>query len=322
MFYESASDDYVTWYILALFDYGLPISNLSQRQLGELWDKILHSIENQMPHEDFFVKGELEKIDMPYHEESFRLARIKSYSSYVDLRTAPLIGFYNRRLIIKLALGTEEFLEIRTIRDDILRDLKFVFEDLKGIKVSAIDPKQIGEKPWEVKDVFFFPLIIVPDGMDLIKQEYITAKKNDIDLVYSIPSTSLSYTLPERGRWFNLFSFKEHFIRLSVRSVMVFCDGTIPLEFTQTLVNAIYQGGIFEQMRRINELGKPLTRQRMRAIDDDILLNLAETLREMVKTNIEAARIAEKQRFISFLIATLSFIISLCALFFTIFVRL
>ncbi|MHA1558046.1 MAG: hypothetical protein ACTSPM_14085, partial [Candidatus Heimdallarchaeota archaeon] len=53
--------------------------------------------------------------------------------------------------------------------------------------------------------------------------------------------------------------------------------------------------------------------QRMRAIDDDILLKLADVIKDMVKTNIDSARIAEKQRFISFFIASLSFLISVIA---------
>ncbi|MCK5299342.1 MAG: hypothetical protein KAJ76_10570, partial [Candidatus Heimdallarchaeota archaeon] len=90
-------------------------------------------------------------------------------------------------------------------------------------------------------------------------------------------------------------------------------DGWIPLEFKQTLINAIYTGGIYEQMLRTRNTQKPLTRQRMRAIDDDILMKLADHIRDMIKTNIDAARIAEKQRFIGFFIASLSFLISVMA---------
>ncbi|MGC9780914.1 MAG: hypothetical protein HZR80_16850 [Candidatus Heimdallarchaeota archaeon] len=306
--------DYVAWYILALFDFGVPISNLSQRQLNELWRKIIEAFKKNLPKKDFFVKGDIKEIDMPHVEESFMLAEITNYKSYIDIRRSPLIGFYNQRLIIRLTIGLEEFFKLRYHREDILRDLKFVFEDLKGIKLSAEDPEGIGEKPWEINDVFYYPLIIIGNGAKMIKEEYLASKVNSIDPIFSIPTTSLTYTLPERGKWFNLFSFKEHFIRLSVRSVMVFSDGWIPLEFKQTLINAIYQGGIYEQMRRMRNVKKSITRQRMRAIDDDILMNLAEIIREMVKANIDAARIAEKQRFISFFIASLSFLISILAI--------
>ncbi|MBK5114838.1 MAG: hypothetical protein KGD59_11615 [Candidatus Heimdallarchaeota archaeon] len=305
--------DYVAWYILALFDYGMPVSNLSQRQLNELWAKILEAFKKYMPKEDFFVKGKIKEIDMPHLEESFKLAEIESYDSYIDLRRSPLIGFYNRRLIIRLTIGIEDFFELKAHRDDILRDLKFVFEDLKGTKVSVEDAEGIGEKPWEINEIFYYPLIIVRNGVKMIKEEIKASKKLSVDPIFSIPSTTLTYTLPERGQWFSLFSFKEHYIRLSVRSVMVFCDGWIPLEFKQTLINAIYTGGIHEQMRRMRNVQKPLTRQRMRAIDDDILMNLAEIIRDMVKTNIDSARIAEKQRFIGFFIASLSFLISVMA---------
>lgn len=305
--------DYVAWYILALFDFGLPISNLSSRQLDELWIKILESFKKIIPQPDFFIKGTIKEIEMPSFDESFKLATVEPYSSYVDIIRSPLIGFYNQRLIIRLTLDFEEFFEIKEHRDDILRDLKFVFEDLKGVKVSAEDPEGVGEKPWEIKDIFYYPLIIVKNGAEIIKEEYIAARFNNVDPIFSIPSTALTYTLPERGKWFSLFSFKEHYIRVSVRSVMVFCDGWIPHEFKQTLINAIYQGGIYEQMRRLRNVSKPLTRQRMRAIDDDILLKLAVVIKDMVKTNIDSARIAEKQRFISFFIASLSFLISVIA---------
>ncbi|MCK5047057.1 MAG: hypothetical protein KAS22_10795, partial [Candidatus Heimdallarchaeota archaeon] len=152
-------NDYVAWYILALFDYGMPVSNLSQRQLNELWSKILESFRKFIPKKDFFVKGEIKELDKPHLEESFKLAEIVSYQSYVDLRRSPLIGFYNRRLIIRLTIGLEEFFELKTHRDDILRDLKFVFEDLKGTKVSVKDPEGIGEKPWEINEIFYYPLI-------------------------------------------------------------------------------------------------------------------------------------------------------------------
>ena len=305
--------DYVAWYILALFDYGMPVSNLSQRQLNELWTKILKSFKKFIPKKDFFVKGEIKELDMPHLEESFKLAEIESYKSYIDLRRSPLIGFYNSRLIIRLTIGLEEFFEIKIHRDDILRDLKFVFEDLIGTKVSVKDPEGIGEKPWEIKEIFYYPLIIVRNGAKMIREEIKASKELSVDPIFSIPSTSLTYTLPERGKWFNMFSFKEHYIRLSVRSAMVFCDGWIPLEFKQTLINAIYTGGIYEQMLRTRNIQKPLTRQRMRAIDDDILMKLAAHIRDMIKTNIDAARIAEKQRFISFFIASLSFLISVIA---------
>lgn len=306
--------DYVAWYILALFDFGAPISNLSQRQLNELWNEILEAFKKNLPKKDFFVKGNLKEIDMPHIEESFMLAELANYESYIDIRRTPLIGFFNQRMIIRLTIGQEDFFELRHHREDILRDLKFVFEDLKGIKLTVEDPDGIGEKPWEINDVFYYPLIIVRNGSKLIKEEYRSSKINSVDPIFSIPTTSLTYTLPERGKWFSLFSFKEHFIRLSVRSVMVFCDGWIPLEFKQTLINAIYQGGIYEQMQKMRDVKKPITRQRMRAIDDDILMNLAEIIRDMIKTNIEAARIAEKQRFISSFIASLSFLISTIAL--------
>ncbi len=305
--------DYVAWYILALFDFGLPISNLSSRQLEELWVKILESFKKMIPHPDFFLKGDIKEIDTPSFEDSFKLATVDPYTSYVDIIRSPLIGFYNQRLIIRLTLGFEEFFEIKEHRDDILRDLKFVFEDLKGVKVTAEDPGGVGEKAWEIKDIFYYPLIIVKNGADIIKEEYASARLNNVDPIFSIPSTALTYTLPERGKWFSLFSFKEHFIRVSVRSVMVFCDGWIPHEFKQTLINAIYQGGIYEQMRRLRIASKPVTRQRMRAIDDDILMKLADVIKDMVKTNIDSARIAEKQRFIGFFIASLSFLISVIA---------
>lgn len=305
--------DYVAWYILALFDYGIPVSNLSQRQLNELWQIILESFRRNLPHKDFFLKGEVVEIDMPHLEESYKLAKIEPYSSYVNIIRSPLIGFYNRRLIIRLTLKSEDFFEIRKHRDDILRDLKFVFEDLKGVKVSAEDPDGIGEKPWEIHDILFYPLIIVKNGAKLIREEYKVAKIQSVDPIFSIPTTSLTYTLPERGKWFSLFSFKEHYIRVSVRSVMIFCDDWIPLEFKQALINAIFQGGIYEQMRRLREVKEPISRQRLRAIDDEILLNLAEVIKDLVKTNIDAARIAEKQRFISFFIASLSFLISAVA---------
>ena len=310
---KKKEESYVAWYILALFDFGLPVSNLSSRQLEELWEKILEAFRKTMPHPDFFVKGKIQEIDMPKYDEAFKLAKISPYSSYVDLRRSPLIGFYNQRLIIRLTLGFEEFFEIKEHRDDILRDLKFVFEDMIGEKVSVKDPEGVGEKPWCVQDIVYYPLIIVKNGADLIKEEYAAAKKNSVDPIFSIPSTALTYTLPERGKWFSLFSFKEHFIRVSVRSVMVFCDGWIPQEFKQTLINAIYQGGIYEQMRRLRNISEPQTRQRMRAIDDDILMKLADVIKDMVKTNIDSARIAEKQRFISFFIASLSFLISVVA---------
>ena len=305
--------DYVAWYILALIDYGMPISNLSQRQLNELWGKILDSFKKSLPHKDFFLKGEIQEIDMPHVDESYKLAKIEPYNSYVDIIRSPIIGFYNQRLIIRLTIASEDFFKIRQHRDDILRDLKFVFEDLKGTKVSVQDPEGIGEKPWEIKDVFFYPLIIVKNGAKFIQEEFNEAKKQNVDPIFSIPTTSLTYTLPERGKWFSGFSFKEHYIRLSVRSVMVFCDGWVPQEFKQTLINAIFQGGIYEQMRRLRNISKPISRQRMRAIDDDILLNLAEVIRDLVKTNIDSARIAEKQRFTSFFISALSFLISVIA---------
>ena len=305
--------DYVAWYILGLIDYGVPISNLSQRQLDELWDKILQSFKKNIPHKDFFLKGEIQEIEMPRLEESFKLAKIEPFTSYVNILRSPLIGFYNQRLIIRLTLESEDFFKIREHRDDILRDLKFVFEDLKGVKVSAQDPDGIGEKPWEIKDILFYPLIIVKNGARLIKEEYKVAKFESVDPIYSIPITSLTYTLPERGKWFSMFSFKEHYIRLSVRSVMIFCDGWIPLEFKQTLINAIFQGGIYEQKHRLNKIQKPISRQRLRALDDEILLNLADVIKDLVKTNIDSARIAEKQRFISFFIASLSFLISVFA---------
>ncbi|NHJ84714.1 MAG: hypothetical protein FK734_04585 [Asgard group archaeon] len=305
--------DYVAWYILALFDFGVPISNLSERQLNEMWEKIINAFKENLPKNDFFVKGGITEIDMPYVEESFKLAKIEPFSSYIDLKRSPLIGFYNQRLIIRLTIGIEDFFDLKTHRDDILRDLKFVFEDLKGIKLSVEDSEGIGEKDWEVNDVFYFPLIVIKNGAKFIKEEINSARVNNVDPIYSIPTTSLTYTLPERGEWYNLFSFKEHYIRISVRSVMVFCDGWVPLEFKQTLINAIYQGGIYEQMRKMRNIAQPLTRQRMRAIDDDILLSLASVIRDMIKTNIDAARIAEKQRFISFFIATLSFLISAMA---------
>ncbi|MBN1328410.1 MAG: hypothetical protein JXA54_02945 [Candidatus Heimdallarchaeota archaeon] len=311
-------ENYVAWYILALFDFGLPISNLSERQLLELWEQIIRSFEKFFPDKEFFLKGSIKEIDMPHLEESFKLAEINPYESYINLKRSPLIGFYNRRLIIRLTIGNEDFFNLRAHRDDILRDLKFVFEDLKGFKVTALDPEGIGEKPWEVKDIFYYPLIIIRDGAKMIQDEYKASKMHSVDPIFSIPTTSLTYTLPERGKWFNLFSFREHFVRVSVRSVMVFCDGWIPLEFKQTLINAIYQGGIYEQMLRIRDSEKPISRQRMRSIDDSILMNLAETIRDMIKTHIEAARIAEKQRFISFFIATLSFLISITAMLITI----
>ncbi|NHK31870.1 MAG: hypothetical protein FK730_10995, partial [Asgard group archaeon] len=257
--------EYVAWYILALFDFGVPISNLSQRQLDELWCKILDSFKKHIPDKDFFVKGEIKEIGMPRLEESFKIATIEPYESYIDLHRSPLIGFYNRRLIIRLTIGREYFFEIRKIRDDILRDLKFVFEDLKGVKLTVKDSEGVGEKPWELQDIFYYPLIIVRNGAKLIKDEYAAAKVNSVDPIFSIPSTSLTYTLPERGKWFNLFSFKEHYIRVSVRSVMIFCDGWIPLEFKQSIINAIFQGGIYEQMRRMRNISKPITRQRMRS---------------------------------------------------------
>ncbi|MHA1629218.1 MAG: hypothetical protein ACTSXO_09465 [Candidatus Heimdallarchaeota archaeon] len=307
-------ENYVAWYILALFDYGVPVSNLSERQLNELWGYILAAFKKNIPKKDFFIKGEIHEIDMPHLEESFKLAQISPFQSYIDIRRSPLIGFYNRRLIIRMTIGTEDFFKIRNYRDDILRDLKFVFEDLIGVKVSVKDPEGIGEKPWEIKDIFYYPLIIVRNGSRLIKEEYSLSKQHSVDPIYSIPTTSLTYTLPERGKWFSLFSFKEHFIRVSVRSVMVFCEGWTPLEFKQALINAIYLGGLYEQMKRMRKINEPITRQRMRAIDDVILMNLAETIKEMVKTYIDAARIAEKQRFISFFIALLSFMLSTIAL--------
>jgi len=310
-------DNYVAWYILALFDYGVPVSNLSKRQLEELWKYILNAFRKNMPKKDFFLKGEIKEIAMPYSEESFKLAQISPYKSYIDLRRSPLIGFYNRRFIIRMTIGTEDFFKIRNYRDDILRDLKFVFEELIGVKLTAKDPEGIGEKPWEVKDIFYYPLIIVRNGSHLIKDEYVSSKRNSVDPIFSIPTTSLTYTLPERGKWFSLFSFKEHYIRVSVRSVMVFCDGWIPLEFKQALINAIYLGGLYEQMKRMRKSEGLVTRQRMRAIDDVILMNLADTIKEMVKTYIDAARIAEKQRFISFFIALLSFLLSTIALILT-----
>ncbi|MFW9924628.1 MAG: hypothetical protein ACFFDW_15205, partial [Candidatus Thorarchaeota archaeon] len=210
--------DYVAWYILALINYGLPVSNLSQRQLNELWKIILENFQKYLPKENFFVNGSITEIDMPHIEESFKLAKIEPYTSYINIIRSPLIGFYNRRLIIRLTLSYEDFFEIREHRDDILRDLKFVFEDLKGAKVSALDSEGIGEKPMEIQEIFFYPLIIVRNGARLIKEEYKNAQQQSIDPIFSIPSTSLTYTLPERGKWFNLFSFKEHYIRLSVRS--------------------------------------------------------------------------------------------------------
>lgn len=311
---EQNDKDYIAWYILGLFDFGLPISNLSERQLKELWERILDAFRKNIPKKDFFIKGKIKRIKMPHFEESFKLATIKPYESYVDIRRSPLIGFYNRRLIVRLTIDQEEFFELREVRDDILRDLKFVFEELKGTKVSAVDPYGIGEKEWEVKDVFTFPLLIIRNGANLIQEEFKAARKNNVDPIFSIPTTALTYKLPERGKWFSLFSFKEHYIRVSVRSVMVFCDGWIPWEFKQTLINAIYQGGLNEQMRRMRKVKQPLTRQRMRAIDDEILMNLIEIMKEMVQMYIDSARIAEKQRFISFFIAALSFLISLIAL--------
>jgi len=307
------NEDYVAWYILALFDFGEPISNLSERQLNELWTKINKAIIKQMPKKEFFLKGEIKEIDMPHLEESFKLAKIEPYDSYINIIRSPLIGFYNQRLIIRLTIAQEDFFELREHRDDILRDLKYVFEELKGVKLTATDPSGIGEKPWEVKNVYSYPLIIIRNGAKFIKEEYKAAKANSVDPIFSIPTTSLTYTLPERGKWFSLFSFKEHYIRLSVRSVIVYCDGWIPQEFKQTLINAIYQGGIHEQMKRIQEIDEPISKQRLRAIDDVILLNLAAVIKDMVKTNIDAARIAEKQRFISFFIASLSFLISAMA---------
>ena len=168
------NSDYVAWYILALFDYGMPISNLSQRQLNELWSKILETFRKFIPKKDFFVKGKIKELDMPHVEESFKLAEIDSYKSYVDLRRSPLIGFYNRRLIIRLTIGLEDFFELKTHRDDILRDLKFVFEDLKGTKVSVEDPEGIGEKAlkWvkEVNDKRAVDLMLKMDAPELIKE--------------------------------------------------------------------------------------------------------------------------------------------------------
>ena len=128
-------------------------------------------------------------------------------------------------------------------------------------------------------------MIIVRNGAKLIKDEYAAAKVNSVDPIFSIPSTSLTYTLPERGKWFNLFSFKEHYIRVSVRSVMIFCDGWIPLEFKQSIINAIFQGGIYEQMRRMRNVSKPITRQRMRSIDDDILDEYDDICRDAKQQN-------------------------------------
>ncbi|MHA1185634.1 MAG: hypothetical protein ACTSXA_05400 [Candidatus Heimdallarchaeota archaeon] len=310
---EKKHEDYVAWYILALFDFGVPISNLSERQMGELWVKIKNAFTKQMPKKEFFVKGEIEEIDMPHLEESFKLAKIVPFESYINIIRSPLIGFYNQRLIIRLTIAKEDFFELREHRDDILRDLKYVFEDLKGVKLTALDPDGIGEKPWVVQNIYSYPLIIIRNGAKLIKEEYKAAKENSVDPIFSIPTTSLTYTLPERGKWFSLFSFKEHYIRLSVRSVMVYCDGWIPQEFKQTLINAIYQGGIHEQRKSIQKIKGTVSKQRMRAIDDVILLNLAAVIKDMVKTNIDAARIAEKQRFISFFIASLSFLISAMA---------
>lgn len=314
-------DDCVAFYILALIDFGLPISNLTERQQNELWLKILDSFRKHMPHEEFFVKGEIVEIEMPQKGETFKLAKIEHFESYVDFIKAPLIGYYNQRLIIRLTLKREDFFEIREHRDDILRDLKFVFENLTGVKVSVKYKDRLGEKPWKIKDIFYYPLIIVGNGTKLIKEEYRSAEENMVDPIFSIPSTSFTYKLPERGKWFSVFSFKEHFIRISVRSVMVFCDGWLPLEFTQILINAIFQGGIYDQMKRLRNVEKTTTRQRMRSIDDDILLNLAKIIQEQVETYIESARIAEKQRFIAFFIATLSFLISIVAFTFSVISR-
>ena len=153
-------DDYVAWYILALFDFGIHISNLSERQMDELWGKIKEAFKKQMPKKEFFIKGEIKEIDMPHLEESFKLAEIQSFKSYINIIRSPLIGFYNQRLIIRLTIAREDFFDLREHRDDILRDLKYVFENLKGVKLTALDPDGIGEKPWEVQNVFSYPLII------------------------------------------------------------------------------------------------------------------------------------------------------------------
>jgi hypothetical protein len=318
LFYLKHNEKYVSWYILGLIDYGIPMSNLSQRQLDELWEIIITSFRNKFLEEDFFLKGKISELQMPQMEESFKLAKVEEYDSYMTIFEPPLIGFYDRRIIMRFICDIEEFFTIKKYRDDILRDLKFLFEDLKGASLTADDTSDIGEKDWIINGIYIYPLIIVKNCIELIQEEWAVAKENKIDPIFSIPTTSLTYSVSERGDWFNFFSFKEHYIRLSVRSAIVYCDGTIPSDLKQTLINAIYLGGLYEQMKRLQNGSLPLTRQRMRAIDDDVLLQLASVIRSMIQNYLSSAHIAEKQRFVNFFIAALSFLLSIIAIIVTV----
>lgn len=200
------------------------------------------------------------------------------------------LGYYHHRIILHLAMDVEKIGSlqlVRKIREPLHSNVRILFNKLLPKKIEKDKKPPKGEYPAvKILYVYTYPLIIIHDGRKIL-EELIK------DTTFSTPTTTFFLEIPERS---SIVTLRTHFMRISIPSVIVFCDKKLGSSVFWDLTNGIYYSCLYEkkmQDARVNFKNKrndrtlfKLNERLLRRLSSYLLSHVAAVERQKVATRL------------------------------------
>ena len=156
-------------------------------------------------------------------------------------------GYYHHRAIFKITFHQDaDFTQIRRRR-----------KELHGfVRSKFLDPVINNELLLDqgLKYIYSYSLILIENGYSAYAQEKADLAGQGYDKMFNVRSTTFGLYLPAKSRLFR--PEKEHYLRISAPSIMVYMNGTdFKKELFENIIDAIYYGGLCHKIRQDVENG-------------------------------------------------------------------
>jgi len=161
------------------------------------------------------------------------------------------VGYYHHRIIIIFSIPVKELNLpfLRKMRTDCLTKAR------NNIFIPISNPSNTS---CPIKHIYSYCLILIPQGTKDNELESKRLADSGTDQVYSIRNTTYGLFIPDEKLWRQIVRWlrkpRQHYVRLSVPSAMVFLTGnSINKELEGAVLDAIYYGGLCRQMDEDND---------------------------------------------------------------------
>jgi hypothetical protein len=272
----------VEFLVLGLLKFSTEEAVLSENQINEVSNHISQQI-----------IGKLETHD-PYKVWSLSE---KWYSSDENLRTLlkdanVKLGYYHHRIILRVTVDIkgepQVFKSIREIRDRLHLKARELFNESLPRRINK-DKKDSQKYPAvEILYVYTYPLIIIHGGKNILEKQI-------KDELFSIPTSTFFLELPELG---GPRLIHTNYVRISLPSVIVYCEKDISRSILWDLINSVYYSCLYEKkqqdikkyrhgFKRVDIALNKLNEGILRKLNHDLLTNVVEPERRKIQVRIQ-----------------------------------